>query len=307
MTREYTIGIETARGSEEIHVLRSGQGPARFVVWHGFDSVNRFYDWAWLEPYGTVVRAGLPGHGPVRARPWRHYRRWDSGYFFDTAAGVCRRLFEGEPLILIGHSAGAQFALGGALREPGLVAGMILVSALIAPPYSRASQRLVRSRLWPVVGSLLLRHTRGRKRRSVDRHLAASRAMVVDHPRFSQDPRTRRFVAEGLADYRETPLRALVAASRVLISSDLRPLLAQARTPVPALILHGARDPVCPVSQAEWLAHHLPSAELVVMEQVGHIGYAEREDVFRQAVTRWLDAHPAAHGGGCEFGPSRGQ
>ncbi len=290
MYSEYTVEIETARGPEEVHVLRRGHGPERFVIWHGFDSVNRFYDWEWLLRYGEVVRAGLPGHGPVKARPWRHYRGWETDHFFDTAAGLCRQLFEGHPLTVIGHSAGAQCALGAALREPGLIGRMILVNPLVSPPYSRHSQRLVRSCLWPVVGTLLLARTRGRKRRSVDRHLAASRTMVVDHERFSQDPRTRRFVAEGLADYRKTPLRALVAASRVLVSTDLRPLLKQARLAVPTLILHGAADRLCPVSQAEWLARHLGWARLVVMERVGHIGYAEREDVFRDAVTGWLDA-----------------
>jgi pimeloyl-ACP methyl ester carboxylesterase len=288
---EDIIEVDVPGGREEIHVLRNGTGPERFVVWHGFDSVNRFYDWGWLLSYGEVIRAGLPGHGPVAPRDWRTYRRWTTGHFFDTAAGLCRQLFDGRPFTLIGHSAGTQCALGVALREPDLASRLILVNPLIWPPYSRLSQRLVRSPLWPVVGAAVLGRTRRRKRVSVDRHLTASRSIVVDHERFSRDPRTRRFVAEGLGDYRRTSLRALIAGARVLVSSDLRPVVAHARVAVPTLILHGRADPVCPLAQAEWLVRHIPSAALVIMEEVGHIGYAEREDIFRSAVTEWLDRH----------------
>lgn len=292
MEEESIIRVETTQGSEPIHVLMRRGGRHRFLIWHGFDSVNRFYSWEWLLPFGDVVRIGLPGHGPVGRRSSAHYSAWTPEYFLDLAGRITRLLAGGKPLTAVGHSAGAQFALGAALSAPTEVAHVILVNPVVWPPYSRLAQQVMRSSLWPLVGAGILARDHYRKRKSVGQHLAAKRPIVFDHDAFSQNPRTRMFVELGFADYRRTPLSALVALARVLGTNDLRPAL-QARVPSQAmLIIHGRQDRLSPPSQARWLVEHLPRARLIEMDRVGHIGYAEREADFVAEVSEWLSQVP---------------
>ena len=44
--------VNTCLGKEDIHVVRQGQGTEHFLIWHGFDSVNRFYPLALPAPAG---------------------------------------------------------------------------------------------------------------------------------------------------------------------------------------------------------------------------------------------------------------
>jgi pimeloyl-ACP methyl ester carboxylesterase len=44
-----------------------------------------------------------------------------------------------------------------------------------------------------------------------------------------------------------------------------------AHVAAPALLLHGGRDGVVPSSHSEWLARHLPEAELRLSPDDGHI------------------------------------
>jgi pimeloyl-ACP methyl ester carboxylesterase len=61
------------------------------------------------------------------------------------------------------------------------------------------------------------------------------------------------------------------------------------RVAVPTLLLHGMRDRVVPSAHSEWLARHLPSAELRLMPNDGHIS------VLNSAATAldWLRARAA--------------
>src|SRR5689334_20609977 len=119
METEQTIEVQTHLGTEEIHILHSGSGPRRFLVWHPFDSVNRFYPWRYLEKYGELIRVGLPGHGPIARKSWSHYRKWTPEHLIEIGTSVCKRYFSGTPLTLVGHSTGAHVALGAAMRLPG--------------------------------------------------------------------------------------------------------------------------------------------------------------------------------------------
>src|SRR6266566_3701347 len=105
MQEDSVVNIETPLGKEPVHVVRSGSGTQRFLVWHGFRSVNRFYPWSYLENLGELIRVGLPGHGPVPQRTWRDYRRWNAEHFVDIALGVLRKFHDGGPLVVVGHSA----------------------------------------------------------------------------------------------------------------------------------------------------------------------------------------------------------
>lgn len=290
--KEHTLKIDTRLGKEEIHVLENGAGPRRFLVWHGFDSVNRFYHWNYLQKYGQVIRVGLPGHGPVRERHRTHYQRWTAEHFAEIAIGVCKRYRSGIPITAVGHSTGAYMALNAAIREPQLVGRLVLINPLIWSPAKMLVRLLARTRLWQWIGTTALAPGIERKRRSVQSFLNGLRPIVGDARAFYGNPNTVEYAKNGHADYKRSSIVAIVSTARICATFDLRAALTTAKLNVPALIVHGEEDPISPVRQSDWLAQRLSQATLVKFPGVGHICYAEREHDFAALVTEWLDAPP---------------
>ena len=57
---------------------------------------------------------------------------------------------------------------------------------------------------------------------------------------------------------------------------------------IPALVVHGADDPL-PLAGAREMAATLPQAALIVLPEAGHYPHAEQPDLFFRAVERFLD------------------
>mgnify|MGYP001026068927 CR=1 FL=1 len=57
---------------------------------------------------------------------------------------------------------------------------------------------------------------------------------------------------------------------------------------VPTLVLHGEHDRVWPLANAEYLAAHIPNAELVVIPEAGHMFMLEKPREFNRAVLDFL-------------------
>ncbi|MFD6275740.1 alpha/beta fold hydrolase [Streptomyces sp. NPDC060209] len=69
-----------------------------------------------------------------------------------------------------------------------------------------------------------------------------------------------------------------------------------AGTSVPVLILVGADDVYTPVSDAQAMHDLIPSADLVVIDQAGHLPGAEQPDAFNAALLNFLDTRVATGG-----------
>lgn len=64
---------------------------------------------------------------------------------------------------------------------------------------------------------------------------------------------------------------------------------------VPTLIVVGAHDRVTPVKRAEAMAQLVPGAELLVLDEAGHMPMQETPEKLNAALRRWLDL-PARNG-----------
>ncbi|MEU9062701.1 alpha/beta fold hydrolase [Streptomyces sp. NPDC048430] len=99
--------------------------------------------------------------------------------------------------------------------------------------------------------------------------------------------------AHVLAMMRATAPEGAAAALRGRAERpDYRDTLAG--TSVPVLILVGADDAYTPVSEAQAMHRLIPSADLVVIEQAGHLPGAEQPDAFNDALLTFLDTRVAA-------------
>lgn len=74
----------------------------------------------------------------------------------------------------------------------------------------------------------------------------------------------------------------------IITRPDQRPNLP--KIDVPALVLCGREDLLSPLDRHEEMSRLLPQAELVVIEQCGHLATLERPDEVSEAMRRWLRA-----------------
>lgn len=160
---------------------------------------------AWSE----AALLDLPGYGNdvTRACPA------DMDSLTPVAAG-CLGTPDERPVVLVGHSTGAQLALRAAVAAPSRVAALVLIGITFDPPVRRHRARLV-----PRLRTYL--HERPRE-------------LLLTAPDFA---RGRSRVAQYL-----------------LSALDDRPEEHVTRLTCPVLVLRGQRDTLCPLPWAERLA-----------------------------------------------------
>ena len=149
----------------------------------------------------------------------------------------------GDPIVVIGQSAGALLGTRLTLDQSEEIAGLVLLApAFFLDFWSWTALRLIQM-LGPIAGKIYLRGS------GPDLHDAAARRI---HP--------------------GTQLMPLSAAvSLYQLSAAVRPKLEKVTQP--ALIIHGRQDHVCPLKNVDFLIAHLGSAEKrsVILDDSFHI------------------------------------
>lgn len=79
---------------------------------------------------------------------------------------------------------------------------------------------------------------------------------------------------------------AALAGLEILATADLRPALGA--VDLPALVIHGERDPVCPAGAGRALAAAIPGARLVELPGAGHAPFLSCPEAFAAAVGPFL-------------------
>jgi pimeloyl-ACP methyl ester carboxylesterase len=96
-----------------------------------------------------------------------------------------------------------------------------------------------------------------------------------------------REIIVGMAE--RTGLEAYARQQAAIVSRrDFRPLLRH--VDVSTLVLCGREDQITPLDCSEEMAAAIPGAELVVLDDCGHMSTLERPDAVNQALRRWLQA-----------------
>lgn len=86
---------------------------------------------------------------------------------------------------------------------------------------------------------------------------------------------------------RAQPGEAIARASLAMAARpDCRPLLAT--IDVPALVIHGERDAIMPLADAQAMADGIPGARFVTIPGAGHAANVEAPEAFSQAVAGFL-------------------
>ena len=260
-----------------LHADRFGDGDRCILLLHGFGA-NSFEYKSWIGPLAEgheVWTVDLKGHGSAPAPPDEQYSP------HDHAELVYRLIVQKDlrRLTLIGHSMGGGIALLVALRLLGeerlerlvLLAGAAYPQRL--PPFVKLARM---GRLTPWLFAIT---PKGWMIRQVIRHI------VYDPDKVS---------AVQVEAYAE-PLRsaahrlAMIRTALQIVPPDLTEFTARyAEIDVPTLLLWGRHDPVVPLSVGEKLLAALPDAQLVILEECGHLPSEELPRESLEIVLKFL-------------------
>jgi len=241
------------------------------LLWHGWGMHPAVWNdlRAELEQrHGVVAQAhALPGYDQTAA-PFP--------YTLDTLADKMLADVIG-PVTLCGWSLGALLALHAARRHPQRVARLILISAtpcfVQKPDWPPAMPAAV---LDDFIAALADDAGAARKRFSTLSNQGDVHARPIAHAltkmQSATAPPSAEVLTAGLALLRDTDLRAAV--------TDIVP---------PVLLLHGRRDRLMPVAAAEWLAHALPRAQLVVLPDAAHTPFLSDPACCAAAIAAFID------------------
>ncbi|WP_067486770.1 alpha/beta fold hydrolase [Actinomadura hibisca] len=213
----------------------------------------------------------------------------------DLAAVLRATVRPGTPVVLVGHSMGGMSIMALADAHPELFGDQVVGVALVNTSggdlremtlgLPMALAKLVR----PLTPGTL--RGLGRRPDLVDRvrGLGADVAFMVTRRMAFADPQISPTVVDFLEQMiRATPIDVIAEFYPALVAHDKATALAvMAR--VPAVVMTGGRDRLTPAEHGRRIAEALPGAELVEIEQAGHVLPLEYPGVVTGGVRRLLD------------------
>jgi proline iminopeptidase len=273
-------------GDTRLNVEERGAGDLALIALHGGPGLDHTMFGDWLDPLGDTCRIILVDERsqgrsePTAPETWtleQHARDVD-------ALATALRL---ERYVVLGHSFGSFIALQHAVDFSGRPAGTVVSSGapserLLMSHVERELERFEPADLREQVQSSWAREAHARTQDEV-------RALLDDQlPFHFADPRTPRIdeMRAAMADAVYAPDVLRAAATEGYGHIEVEDRLADVRHPV--LVLAGRHDRTCSVEAAETIARGVPDADLVVLEDSGHMTFVEEPDAYVAAVRAFL-------------------
>lgn len=258
----FTAGLEHETISvdgETWHYLEGGPDDAEAVLLlHGFggekDNWTRFLKHLTAEY--RVIAPDLPGFGEsARHADWDYsvIPQRDRVQAFARALGL-------ERYHLAGHSMGGHISITYAHKYPAQITSLALFNngGIHAPNESELMRRVKQGE-----SPLVIRSDEGFK---------SMMALVFNKQPFAPWPIKKVLAQKAMAnaDFNQTIFESLMQD----FETDLEPVLAAIESPV--FVLWGDGDRVLDVSSVSVMQQALPDAEVVIMENMGHVPMLER-------------------------------
>ena len=255
-------------GPTALHVCDSGQGDKCVVLLHGYlESMLVWEDFIpFLYKELRVVTLDLPGHGISVVTGEEHSME----FLADTVADGLRELGI-ERCTLVGHSMGGYVALAFCERHPEMLDGVVLLSS--TPNADTPEKAENRRREIALVKA-------GKKELL---------ARVAPEAGFAEENRSR--MKDYIEDLTEqvfvTEDEGIVALLNGMIARKDRNAMLR-ETKVPVLFILGRKDSYIPVEAAETMVTEHPEAQVVWLENSGHMGFLEEPETTAQAILGFL-------------------
>ncbi len=260
-------------GDTALHICDSERGDRTLVLLHGY--LESLLVWDDFVPYlykkCRVITLDLPGHGISEIKGEEHSME----YLADTVAKAIRSLGIAQCTV-VGHSMGGYVALALTERHPDLLDGVVLLSS--TPNADTTEKQEMRHREIELI-------------RSGKKELLAR---IAPGAGFAADNRRR--MADYIEDLTEqvfiTEDAGIIALLNGMISrKDRNEVLS--RNAVPTLFILGRKDEYIPEEVARKMVDAHPEAQVVWLENSGHMGFIEEPEATAGALLRFIGIDPA--------------
>ncbi|MBI5048611.1 MAG: alpha/beta fold hydrolase [Deltaproteobacteria bacterium] len=242
---------------------------------HGWATDSRVWKYQ-LEEFSKnhqVITIDLPGHGETDV------------WFEPTLKPAVEKLLQFTVhdsqftgFIGIGWSLGGQTLLEVAAKMPGCFKGLVLIG--VSPCFTAKRDFLFGQSAGVAKRMLkdMKKNFAGTMERFYPLNFTEDELLSPDARWFIElykKPRTKPF-----CDSAVTSLEALLAIDLKDIIPDIK---------IPALIMHGEKDNVCPVDTGRYLAKNLPDARLEIFKDAGHAPFLTRPKEFNKIVKGFIE------------------
>ena len=198
-----------------------------------------------------------------------------------------------DEVVVIGHSIGGMVALDLAHARPDLLGGRVKGLVLVNTTYRPAVETVAGGAAIAHVERLLRRPLAliGRGAPTIDRLRSVVRPsdvlfMTVAFGGFGPGAAASQvdFVYDMLSETKSDVIFDLISSYR---DFDVTEVLGGVT--VPALVIGGSSDRITVPAASEYLAEHLPKAELKMFDRCGHMPMLERHREFNDVIRGFLD------------------
>jgi len=242
------------------------------VLWiHGFPLNNTMWDpqITGLADVARSIAPDLRGHGlsePTLATPYT------VGLFAEDCLRLLDYLDAEGPVVVAGLSMGGYVALEFCRRAPERVLGLIL-AATKATPDSDAAKK-ARDESADVA-----------ENEGVQQVVEGLLGKMLAPRTYRDDPELVEYLHSMMMG--TTPEGMVGALKAMRDRPDSTVDLPEFE--MPALVIHGQDDQLIPTSEAKAMVLALPSAELVLVPNAGHMVNLEQSEIFNEAVRSFLE------------------
>ncbi|OHD54867.1 MAG: hypothetical protein A2Y33_15950 [Spirochaetes bacterium GWF1_51_8] len=267
-------------GGVKVHYKTAGKGEPVFLLLHGFGA--SLYSWRKVMPelakYGTVVAFDRLGFGLTeRLLPGN----WTNGnpYSMQKQIGYAFGLLDSlgySNAVWVGHSAGGTVAVTAAGTYPGKIKALILVDPAIISSGPPGFAQLIYS--IPSVNHIAPLLMRNIKNWGME---------ILASAWFD----TNKITEEDIALYRK-PLSmsnwdiGLWEFTKATGGNSSKDYLG--KLGIPVLLVTGDHDEIVPPSETVSLTNLIPSAELAVISNCGHIPHEEQSEAFLREAIKFI-------------------
>ena len=236
---------------------------------------------------GTRVTAlDLPGFGRTRCP--------DQPASFEAHRHVVKTLLEDRgPAIVAGNSMGGAITVALSARHPELMLGMVLVNAAYPRPSGNFDQLSRTAKFaalaFPKAATPVV-HARARRLGPVGLVDATLLFVLSDPSRLEPELRDRLIeLATERRSYPEAAGAYAQSGGTLFRYLALRMRADLEGSQVPALLVHGSRDRLIPVSFARAVARRRPDWQYAELDDCGHAPQLEWPDKFVELISTWAD------------------
>ena len=272
-------------GDTRLNVEERGAGALALIVLHGGPGLDHTMFGDWLDPLAADYRLLLVDEraqgrsDPAPPETWtleQHARDVDA---LASALGL-------ERYAVLGHSFGAFIALQHAVDFPGRPAGTIVSSGLPSERFlAHVEEQLAAFEPVELREQVTGSWAREAEARTPDDVAALFADQLPVHFADPYDPRIDDLRA-AMADAAYAPDVLRAGATDGYGHIELEDRLGDVTHPL--LVIAGRHDRTCSVAGAEAIATGVPAADLVVLEDSGHMTYVEEPNAYREAVRHFL-------------------